>query len=472
MKKRISLTYLALGLLLAGLPACRVGRDYARPETPLPAQFNGAATGDTVSIAAQSWQSFFPDPVLRSLVDSTLARNFDLLVARQRVEYARAASRQAGAAWLPNVFAQVNASTSTPSKNSLNGRSLETFLGTTHLEDYTASLGVSWEIDVWGKIRRQKEAALATYLQSQEAARAVQTALVAETAQGYYNLLMLDRQLAAARRNLALGDSTLQIIQLQKDAGEVTQLAVQQAEAQRQSAALLVPQLEAAITVQENGLRLLAGTLPGPVVRTTRLEDLTVPGSLPTGFPASLVSRRPDVRAAELALVAANARLGVAQASLYPALSISASRGLNAFKLSNWFSIPNSLFGAAAGSLTQPIFQRRALKTGVELARIEREQAVIRFRQSVLTAVGEVSNALVNVEKLGAGREIAAARVDTLRGAIQNARMLFNSGMANYLEVITAQSNALQSELDLADLERQRLGAVVELYRALGGGWQ
>jgi outer membrane protein TolC len=275
-----------------------------------------------------------------------------------------------------------------------------------------------------------------------------------------------------ARRNLALGDSTLRIIQLQKDAGEVTQLAVQQAEAQRQTAALLVPQLEAAITVQENGLRLLTGALPAPVQRTARLEDLAVPGSLSTGFPAALVSRRPDVRAAELALVAANARVGVAQASLYPALSISASRGLNAFKVSNWFSIPNSLFGMAAGSLTQPIFQRRALKTGVELARIEREQAVIRFRQLVLTAVGEVSNALVNVEKLGASREIAAARVDTLRGAIQNARLLFNSGLANYLEVITAQSNALQSELALADLERQRLSAVVELYRALGGGWQ
>ncbi|MBD0259324.1 MAG: TolC family protein, partial [Cytophagales bacterium] len=272
MKKNFQPYFLLIGLLLAGLPACRVGRDYARPETPLPAQFNGAATGDTTSIAAQSWQSFFPDPVLRSLIDSTLVRNFDLLVARQNVAYARAASRQAGAAWLPNVFAQVTASTTTPSKNSLNGRSLETFLGTTHLEDYTASLGMAWEIDVWGKIQRQKEAALATYLQSQEAARAVQTALVAETAQGYYNLLMLDRQLAAARRNLALGDSTLRIIQLQKDAGEVTQLAVQQAEAQRQTAALLVPQLEAAITVQENGLRLLAGTLPGPVERTTRLE--------------------------------------------------------------------------------------------------------------------------------------------------------------------------------------------------------
>ena len=472
MKKRLSIIPIVLGLLLTVLPACRVGRDYARPETPLPAQFNGAATGDTTSIAAQSWQSFFPDPALRSLIDSTLARNFDLGAARQDVAYARAASRQAGAAWLPNVFAQVTASTMTPSKNSLNGRSLEAFLGANHLEDYTASLGVSWEIDVWGKIRRQKEAALATYLQSREAVRAVQTALVANTAGGYYNLLMLDRQLEVARRNLALGDSTVRIIGLQKDAGEVTQLAVQQAEAQRQSAALLVPQLEAAIAVQENALRLLTGTLPGPVERTARLEDLAVPGALPTGFPATLVSRRPDVRAAELALVAANARVGVAQANLYPALAISASRGLNSFKVSNWFSIPNSLFGMAAGGLTQPIFQRRALKTGVELAHIEREQAVIRFRQSVLTAVGEVSNALVNVQKLGVARGIAAARVDTLRGAIHNARLLFNSGLANYLEVTTAQGNVLQSELELAELERQRLGAVVELYRALGGGWQ
>jgi outer membrane protein TolC len=235
---------------------------------------------------------------------------------------------------------------------------------------------------------------------------------------------------------------------------------------------LLIPQLEEAIAIQENALRLLNGTLPGRIDRRLSLRQVVVSDSLATGFPTLIVSRRPDVRASEQALIAANARLGVAQANLYPALTISATTGLNAFKASNWFSIPSSLFGLATGSLTQPVFQRRALKTQVELTRIGREQSVILFRQSVLTAVTEVSNALVRLEKLKDQRTVASARVQTLQQAVANARLLFNSGLANYLEVILAQSNVLQSQLALADLERQHMGAMVELYRALGGGWQ
>jgi outer membrane protein TolC len=283
---------------------------------------------------------------------------------------------------------------------------------------------------------------------------------------------MLDAQLEIARQNLLLSDSTLRIMGLQKTAGEVTQLAVQQAEAQKQTVALLIPQLEEAIAIQENALRLLNGTLPGRIDRRLALRQVVVPDSLATGFPSLIVSRRPDVRASEQALIAANARLGVAQANLYPALTISATSGLNAFKASNWFSIPSSLFGLAAGSLTQPLFQRRALRTQVELTRIAREQSVILFRQSVLTAVNEVSNALIRLEKLRAQRAIASIRVETLQQAVRNARLLFNSGLANYLEVILAQGNVLQSQLALADLERQHMGAMVELYRALGGGWQ
>jgi outer membrane protein TolC len=283
---------------------------------------------------------------------------------------------------------------------------------------------------------------------------------------------MLDAQLEIARQNLLLSDSTLRIMGLQKTAGEVTQLAVQQAEAQKQTVALLIPQLEEAIAIQENALRLLNGTFPSKIDRRLSLRQVVVPDSLATGFPSHIISRRPDVRANEQALIAANARLGAAQANLYPTLFISATSGLNAFKASSWFSIPSSLFGLATGGLTQPVFQRRALKTQVELTRIEREQSVILFRQSVLSAVSEVSNALIRLEKLKVQRTVARSRVDTLQQAVGNARLLFNSGLANYLEVILAQSNVLQSQLALADLERQHMGAMVELYRALGGGWQ
>jgi len=202
------------------------------------------------------------------------------------------------------------------------------------------------------------------------------------------------------------------------------------------------------------------------------IRDYFVGEQIAVGVPATIVSRRPDVRANEMALVVANAQVGVAQAYMYPALNITAAGGLNAFKSSNWFNIPASLFGIVAGSLTQPVFQQRQLKTQLEVAKIQREQSVIQFRQSVLNAVGEVSNALVTNDKLKTQQQIASAQVDTLQHAIKNARLLFKSGMANYLEVITAQGNVLQAELNLASVQRQQLGAMVELYRSLGGGWK
>ena len=185
-----------------------------------------------------------------------------------------------------------------------------------------------------------------------------------------------------------------------------------------------------------------------------------------------MVGRRPDVRSNEMALMIANAQVGVAQANMYPALNITVGTGLESFKASNWFSIPNSIFGLAAGTIAQPIFKRKELRTQFEVAKLQREESVIVFRQSVLNAVGEVSDALVQLDKLKQQQQIAVGQVDTLQHAIFNARLLFKSDLANYLEVITAQANALQAELNLASIQRQQLSAMVDLYRSLGGGWK
>jgi len=235
---------------------------------------------------------------------------------------------------------------------------------------------------------------------------------------------------------------------------------------------LLIPQLEQEIALQENMLQLLTGQLPGKLGRRTSLGDITVQDKLSTGLPVSMVSRRPDVRSDELALVIANARVGVAQADMYPALTLTAGGGLESFRSSNWFNIPGSLFGLAAGSILQPVFRKGALKTQFEVSKLEREQAVIKFRQSVLQASTEVSNALVQTDKLKQQQTIASSQTDTLKQAVINAQWLFKSDMASYLEVITAQGNALQAELNLAMIQRSRLNAMVELYRALGGGWK
>ncbi|MEC5146149.1 efflux transporter outer membrane subunit [Chitinophaga sp. 212800010-3] len=467
MKTRHSILF----LLVVGLAACRVGRNYQRPPVALPQQFGNAAPSDS-SIAEMEWKRFFTDATLQQLIDKALTGNYDLQLAAKKVETAEAYLKQAKLAWLPAFTASASANTNFPSKNSFTGLNLSVNNLGDHLEDFSIGVGMSWEIDIWGKIRRQKEAALASYLQSYEGARAVRTGLVASIANSYFNLLMLDNQLTIARRNLELSDTIVKMIRLQKAAGEVTELGVQQAISQQQTAEMLIPQLEQGITIQENALRILTGELPATIARGSGLGDFHVADSLPAGVPAAMISRRPDVRATEMGLVAANAQVGVAQGSMYPTLNITANGGLNAFKASTWFNMPASLFGTVAGSLTQPIFQRRQLKTQLEVAKIQREQAVIQFRQSALNAIGEVSDALVKLDKTKSQQEIAVRQVSTSQLAVQQAQLLFRSGLANYLEVITAQSRSLQAELSKADIDRQRLSAMVDLYRSLGGGWK
>jgi len=459
-------------LFLIFLSSCKVGKQYQRPELELPAQFNTVSFSDTSSIADLNWKSFFSDTTLQGLIEKGIQYNHDLLIAIKRIDIAQQQVKQAKALQLPELDLRITGSTSRPSDNSLNGVSLKSFLGKSHLENFNASVNLSWEADIWGKIRGQKEIALTGYLRTTEAAKAVQTQLVSDIAQGYFNLLMLDKQLEIARKNLLLSDSFLTATRLLKDAGIGNALGVQQAESQKQSTALLIPQFEQNIAIQENALQVLTGQLPGRLSRSVSLNEFAVTKELSTGLPVSMVSRRPDVRLDELALKIANTEVGIAQANMYPALNITAGGGLESFKASNWFSIPNSLFGLAAGTIAQPIFKRRQLKTQFEIAKLEREQAVIKFRQSVLTATSEVANALVQADKLEQQHQIATGQVDTLRHAVSNAQLLFKSDLANYLEVITAQGNALQAELDLAAIRREQLGAMVELYRSLGGGWK
>ncbi|MEO5892965.1 MAG: efflux transporter outer membrane subunit [Ferruginibacter sp.] len=462
---------LTYGFALFVLYSCKVTKDIRTPELVLPDSFrNAVAVTDTNSIADMQWKSFFTDAPLQQLIDSAIVKNFDMQVAVKNIESAQLLFKQVKWNYLPSANLNMGAGSSRPSDNSLNGLSASQFLKTTHIEDYTANVGLSWEADIWGKIRNQKSSALAQYLQTTEAKKAIQTNIIANVSQGYYNLLMLDAQLAIAKRNLALDDSTLLIIRLQYNAGQVTSLAIQQAEAQQLVAAQLIPQFEQDRLLQENAISILTGELPGAITTNTLLDRIALPDSLSAGVPALLVKRRPDVRSYELALAIANANVGITQAAMYPSLTITAAAGINSFKASNWFNIPASLFGAVAGGISQPLFQHKQLKTQLEIAKVEREKTVIQFRQSVLVAVGEVSDALARIEKLKTQKAIAVTRVNTLQQAIRNSALLFQNGMATYLEVITAQSNALQSELDLAVLKRAELSAAVELYRSLGGG--
>jgi multidrug efflux system outer membrane protein len=459
-------------ILLAALfiTACKVSKDVTLPDTVLPVAYRDTPA-DTASIAALPWKVFFEDAALKSLIADALEHNYDLQVAVKNLEAADLTLKQAKLGNIPSVGLQATANTAHPSDNSLNGLTLNEALNTNHIEDYTIAASLSWEADIWGKVRSQKAAALAGYLGTAEARKAVQTRIVSDISKGYYNLLMLDTQLGIAKRNVALNDSTLSLIQLQYNSGLVTSLAVQQAQAQKLTAAALVPKFEQQITVQENAISILSGRLPRAVQRNIGLESLVVTEKLGTGMPAELLSRRPDVKQAELELARANANVGYAKANMYPSLTITAQGGLDAFKASNWFNIPASLFGAVAGGITQPLFEKKKLSTLYKVAKVNRDKTVIQFRQSVLVAYGEVSDALIKLDKLKQQQELATERTSTLQQATHNSQALFKNGMATYLEVITAQGNVLQSELDLASLKKARLDASVDLYRSLGGGW-
>lgn len=469
MKKYIILAILAACILAE--PACKVSKDITVKDLKMPETFSGGKA-DATSIATLPWNTFFEEQELRDLISQAIAHNNDLLLAIRSIDKASLVLRQAKWGNVPTVAIQAAANSSRPSDNSLNGLSLGNFLRQNHVEDYTLAASLTWEADLWGKIRSHRSAALSSLLQAKEIRNAVQTRLVNDVAKGYYNLLMLHEQVRIARKNVLLNDSTLSMIQLQFNAGQISSLGLQQAEAQKLDAQGLVPQFEQQIVIQENALNILLGDFPREIATEKTLSSVMLKERMEAGIPVQLLSRRPDVRSAELEVSKANAEVGYAKTFLYPSLSITAQGGINAFKASNWFQIPSSLFGAVAGGLMQPLLNHRKLRTDYEVAKVNRDQAVLSFRQSVLNAVGDVSDNLVRIEKYEQQMSYVSKRVQTLETATSNAKLLFNNGMASYLEVITAQGNVLQSELALAAIKKAQLDARVDLYRAVGGGWR
>jgi len=467
--------YKSIGFILTAsiwFASCNVSRDVKNPQVDLPEVFRGSNESFALTDSIIPWKTFFSEPLLKGLIDSALARNNDMLTAIQNINAAQKTFVQSKLGYLPKINLNVAGTTTRPSDNSLNGLTLSQFLGSSHVEDYTAAVMLSWEADIWGKVKNEKKDTFSGYLQTLEARKAIQTRLVSDISKGYYNLIMLDAQIKIAKENLELNKRTLNIIKLQYDAGQVTFLAVGQAEAQQLLAEKLISQFEQETSIQENAISLLLGKTPQTISRSASLDQVFTQPGLFLGVPSILLQMRPDVKSAQLQVNRANARVGIEKANMYPALTITAQGGLNAFRASDWFSLPSSLFGNVVGGIAQPIFNGRKLRARYELAQIEREKAIIGFKQQVLVAVTDVSDALVKIEKLGQQRSAEDKRTTILKQTTRKAEMLFAGGMANYLEVITAQSNVLQSELELAQTKRAQLDATVELYRSMGGGWQ
>lgn len=460
-------TFAASALLLS---SCSVGEKYTRQEMVLPENFKNSAvvlTSDTLQL---SWSKFVKDPLLTSLIEKALSNNTDVNVALLNMQQLALAYKQSKKGLLPTADVSIGANRTWLSSNSLNGSLSDQFIGTPYMDDYSAMLRISWEADIWGKARLQKEESMANFFGQKENLSALRTRIIVQVIQSYYNLIALDEQLKIAQKNVQLSDSTLRMIRLQYNSSVVSSLAVEQAEAQKKTAELLIPLAYQNMEVEENALSILCGSFPARMRRTASLDDTIVGDGLATGVPAELLSRRPDVRAAEYAVAAATSRMGLAKAAMYPSLSLTPSIGINSIQFNKWFDLPGSIVKTIAGNIAQPIFQKGALKTNYEISVIEREKIALQFKQAVMVAVSEVSDALAKIKHTKQRLQLIHAKSNALGKATTDATLLYKSGMANYLEVINAQNNALQNDLEWITVKREMLNATIDLYRALGGG--
>ncbi|MCQ9635137.1 TolC family protein [Chryseobacterium sp. WG23] len=461
--------FLISGAMSSVLVSCAVGKPYTRTELQVPEHYKEAVqvTGDTVVLP---WKTFFKDPKLIGLIDRALTRNNEVHVALKNIEQLDLIYKQAKLSLMPTLDLSAGANRSWASKNTLNGSLNEQFVGTKYMDDFSAALRLSWEVDIWGKAKMQKESAAAEYFAQKENLNAVKSRIVVQVAQAYYNLISLDEQLKIAEQNIELSNNTLTMMDLQFKAGQINSLAVQQSEAQKKTAELLIPLAKQNISIQENALSILCGGYPDKVERRGTLKTMIPENKLSEGLPAQLLSRRPDLKMAELNVVSLNSKTGLAKAAMYPSISLSPQIGVNSNKFSSWFDIPGSITKAIAANLAAPVFQKKQLKTAYETALIEQEKAAISFKQSVMTAVGEVSDAMAKSKGSSERLQLLEQRTAILDKGINDALKLYKSGMATYLEVITAQNNKLQNDLEAINVTLEKLNAEVDLYRALGGG--
>jgi len=477
---------LILGAGLTLFQACAPQSKYKTPHFDLPenyrSQSDSITTPDSLRISSIKWKDFFQDEQLTALIEKGLVHNFDMQNALKNLEISAQKTKQAKLEWLPSVGLDAGSVAyqfrsenyyGTPSSNYYKNKGEEPPANMyVNSAQYVSALNLSWELDIWGKIKSQTAEQLARFLQTEEAKKAIQTELIAKIAQGYYNLLLLDAQMEVAETNYELTKNTLKIVQLQRDAGQITSLAISQTRNQMLVAKALIPSLKQQIAIQENALSLLTGQLPNTIVREIKLTEVKQEEIGRVGLPLELLKYRPDVQAAELELKAKNAAVGVAQTARYPSLTINLEGGVNSMLGENWFNIPGSLFGGLIAKVANPIFNKRKLKTAFEVAKIERTKSEIDFQKTVYTAITEVTDALINLQTTAEQIEIADEQVTTSRLGVKQSNLLFNSGYATYIEVINAQKNMLDNELNLNKLKLNKLQYGVQLYKSLGGGWQ
>jgi multidrug efflux system outer membrane protein len=430
-----------------------------------PGLSRGQAAAEAASLADLPWWEVFQDETLRGLVKTALANNNDLRIAVKRVEQARQLTVQAHAGYMPNVGYEVGISQG-------RNESLGNPAPSDGVRRGTLALGLaaSWEADVWGRIRRSNEFALANYLASEQGRRGVLLSLVSSVAQAYFELLELDLQLEIARRNVKSFEGSLRIFQERLEGGTASRLETARAEGAVATTAAAIPELERRIAIQENEIQLLLGSAPGPIPHQGTLLEQTIPPHVPAGLPSELLERRPDVLRAELAVRAANAQIGIATASFFPKIGLTTLLGRGSSPLAD-FTAGRANVWSTAASLTGPIWEGRGLRAQKRQAVAAWEQARIEYEQAALAAFRDVSNALITREKLETVRDRQMEAVKSYQAAVEVSQQRYLAGKSGYFEVLEAQQQLVPAENALAQTELDRRLVIVQLYHALGGGW-
>lgn len=460
MRRRLALAACAL------VAACTVGPDYRKPEVDSPArfQYQPAEVADTANTA---WWRQFGDPVLDALIDEALANNRNVKVATANVEQAAAVFTQARSSLFPQVGYGVDAGRARQSESGLRPEVAAALRNPASA--YEAALSVSWEIDLWGRIRRESEAARANLLATAEARRGVVLSLVAGVATNYLQLRGLDGQLEVAKKTLGVYAESVKLFQLQFKYGQVSQMTVAQAQSQYETAAAQIPQIETQIAQTEDALAILVGRNPGPIARGKAIDQLASP-AVPAGLPSSLLERRPDLAQSEQQLVAANAQIGAAKALYFPRITLTGALGFASPELSDLFKGPSRIW-SYAGQLAGPIFTFGAVSGQVAQAEAAQRAALESYRLAIQNAFGDVDNALIANAK---GREQVAAQqrlVAALSDYTRLARLQYNGGYAPYSTVLQAEQALFPAELNLVAFRTAQLNTSVSLYKAMGGGW-
>ena len=462
------LVVLSTSLAALAIAGCTLGPNYHRPQVAVPPQFRNAPVAGASSIADTKWVDLFQDETLKQLITTALANNFDVRIAAERILEARANYGITRGQFFPTLDAQgqfvASRSSSVGSFNFIPA-------GTNLSVSYTqANLALNWEVDLWGRVRRLSEAARAQYLASQDARNGVIVSLVSDVMNDYFTLREHDLELEIAQQTRDIANDNLRLINLRHDRGAANGLEVRQAEQFLYTATAEIASVQRSIGLTEDALSLLLGSAPGEVPRGRKLEEIASAPELPAGLPSSLLERRPDILQAEQNLIAANAQIGAARALFFPQLSLTGSYGSQSRALGSLFTGPAAL-ASVGPSVTVPIF-RAGLRSGVQLAEAQQRELLVTYQKTIFGALAEVSDALVSHDRTREQRGEEEKFVGALSESVRLSNLRYRGGLDSYLQVLDAERNLFGGQLTLAQLRLQELQSVVQLYRALGGGWQ